>query len=230
MEMQAKSPKKIDLTSALLLSILVLQIVLLASILYRTNQVYFLLAENSPNLIVTSRLTSAEQLPDDDPIIGLETAPITIVEFSDFTCGYCRTVQSVLMQLQDAYPEQLRIVYRDFPRAGSDSLAFNAALAAECANDQGKFVEMHDMLFRNQPRFDRSSIQGYAETLALDIEQFDECMQSEAQWNEIRQDYADGVEYGVSVTPTFFINGEILVGAASFSEFALRVEEQLSKQ
>ncbi|HFQ92748.1 MAG TPA: DsbA family protein, partial [Anaerolineae bacterium] len=114
---------------------------------------------------------------------------------------------------------QVRIVFRDYPQGGQGSLAFNAALAAECSAEQGKFQEMHDLLFQNQPRFDSDSLSRYASDIALNLEDFEQCMNSEVHWAEVRADYEDGIKYGVSATPTFFINGRPLRGAASFSEF-----------
>ena len=213
-----------NLTTFLILAIMVLQIILLAGLLFRTNQVYIMVANNG-----LGASTIAVQVRDDDPSLGPADAPVTIVEFSDYTCGYCRLVQETITQINEKYGDQVQIIFRDFPQSGQGSLAFNAALAAECSAEQGKFQEMRTLLFQNQPRFDISSLNRYASNLGLDSENFEQCMNLEANWIKVKSDYADGIKYGVRVTPTFFINGRILVGAAPFSEFERQINTALQE-
>lgn len=203
---------------------MLLQIVFLAGLLFRINQVYIIVSSNG------FRASAIQEVSvDDDPFLGETNAPVTIVGFSDYTCGYCRLAQETLEDVKEKYGDQVRIVFRDFPQRGYGSLAFDAALAAECSAEQNKFQQMHQLLFQNQPRFDASSLNRYATTLDLDLEIFEQCMNSEASWAEVGEDYEDGINYGVSATPTFFINGHTLVGAAPLSEFERLIELELQQ-
>ncbi len=166
---------------------------------------------------------------DDDPSIGPADAPVTIIEFSDFQCPYCtRFRDETLDQLLDEYGDQVHIVYRDFPLTQIHQYAVGAAIAAECANDQGMFWEMHDTLFANQSALDTESLRGYAEDLGLDMDTFDSCLEDQSVNDEVMADLADGQSYGVRGTPSFFINGRLLVGAQPFESFQAIIDEELA--
>ncbi len=223
--------RKPDLT-LLVVGLLVLQEVLLAGLLVRINQVYRWLAEGRAAAGAPTTGISLVQgvSPDDDPFIGPATAPVTIVEFLDFGCGACQMAQKTLAQIREAYGDRVRIVVRDFPLEGPGSSSFIAALAAECADDQGAFWAMHDLLFANRPAFARGSLRSYAAGLGLDLAQFQRCLDSETSQAEILHDHEDGVSYGVSSTPTFFVNGRRLVGTVSFSVFQRAIDEALRER
>ncbi len=169
-----------------------------------------------------------------DPFLGPAQAPVTIVEFSDYQCPYCqRFKDETLAQLLVAYPEQVRFVYRDFPLARIHSHAQKAAEAAECAHEQGQFWEMHDSLFAEQRIWSSTTDSGTIFTalsaqLQLDVEQFQSCLESGKFSDEVENDYQNGLSYGVSGTPTFFINGRMLAGAVPFSVFKEVIESELS--
>jgi protein-disulfide isomerase len=222
---QNKISNKDNLTTLLILAIMILQIVLLAGLLFRINQVYVIIAGGSfgANLIRDIPIRDA-------PSLGPDNAPVTIIEFSDYTCGYCRLIQETLTEILKKHDGQVRIVFRDFPQGGQGSLAFNAALAARCSGEQGKLQEMRAALYQNQPRFDPGRLIRYASEIELDLADFEECMNLEANWTKVRTDYEDGLKYGVSATPTFFINGRILVGAAPLSEFERLINLALQEQ
>ena len=166
---------------------------------------------------------------DDDPSIGDENAPITIVEFSDFQCPFCNRGAEVINQIKDKYVESgvVRIVFRDFP-LGFHPEAKPSAIAAECANDQGKFWEYHDLLFENQADLSADMYLTWAEDLELDMDTFKECLVDEENAAEVDADLAAGQEYGVSGTPAFFINGKLISGAQPFSVFEQEIEGILS--
>jgi protein-disulfide isomerase len=167
---------------------------------------------------------------DDDPFIGPEDAPVTIVEFSDFQCPYCkRWVDQTYQALLDQYGDQIRIVYRDFPLTSIHPDAQKAAEAAECADEQGRFWEMHDIIFANQViGIGVDALTGYAGQIdGLDAEQLAECVDSGKYADEIAADLNDGTSYGVSGTPTFFINGYRLVGAQPLASFTALIEQEL---
>ena len=168
---------------------------------------------------------------DDDPGLGPADAGVVIVEFSDFQCFYCaRFATETLGQILNTYGKSVRLVYRDFPLISIHSQAQKAAEAAQCAQEQGKYWEYHDLLFENQQALDIGSLKAYAEQLGLDTDDFDDCLDSGRFASEVAKDLTDGQGYGVTATPTFFINGRLVRGAQPFSVFQALIEEQLAKQ
>ena len=180
---------------------------------------------------------------DNDPIIGNPNAPITIVEFSDFQCPFCaRFHTQTLPSLLGEYIEQgkVKLVFRDFPIQSIHPNALSASVAAECANDQNKFREMHDTLFENQNDWNKlktidalSLFSQYASNMKLDQESFDSCLNSGKHIPEIQNDLNDGRDYGVSGTPGFFVgNDQIgfvgLKGAQPFESFKKVIDAQLN--
>ncbi len=167
---------------------------------------------------------------DDDPALGPPDAEVVIVEFLDFQCGYCgRFATETLYQILDTYGDEIRFVSRDFPLTSIHTHAQKAAEAAQCAHEQGKYWEYHDLLLRNQQALTIDGLKGYAEQLGLDMMSFDECLESGRYTTEVQQDLADGETYGVTGTPTFFVNGRLLVGAKPFSAFQAMIEEELTR-
>ena len=179
---------------------------------------------------------------DNDPVIGNPDAPITIIEFSDFQCPFCaRFHVQTLPLIFEEYIEQgkVKLVFRDFPIQSIHPNALPASVAAECANEQGKFKEMHDMLFDKQSEWSKqetaialSMFSQYANEIQLDEETFDFCLTNGKHIDEIRKDLDDGREYGVSGTPGFFVgNDQIgyveLKGAQPFDSFKKIIDAQL---
>jgi protein-disulfide isomerase len=165
---------------------------------------------------------------DDDPATGSDDPEVVIVEFSDFQCPYCaRFHQQTFSQLMENYGDRVQFVYRDFPLESMHPQALPAAEAAECADDQDAFWEYQDLLFANQGSLDSDSLISYAEDLQLDVDEFRECFESGKYEDEVRADLDDGTAYGVSGTPTFFINGLRLVGAQPYSAFEQAIEQEL---
>lgn len=174
---------------------------------------------------------------DDDPMLGNPKAKITIVEFSDFQCPFCRSFWGgAFQQIKSEYIDtgKVRFVYRDFPLSFHPA-AQPAAEAAQCANDQGKFWEMHDKLFQEQEKkgtgtiqFSGTDIQKWASQISgLDLNKWNECVASNKYKSEIEKDIQDGAAYGVSGTPTLFINGKPIVGAQPFSAFKAEIDQLL---
>jgi protein-disulfide isomerase len=165
----------------------------------------------------------------EDPFKGSPDAPVTIVEFSDFQCPYCaRFYKNTLPQIEEKYIKtgKVKLIYKDFPLS-FHQYAQKAAEAAECADEQGKFWEYHDKLFENQSQLDVASLKRYAAELGLDTQAFNECLDSGKMAAEVQQDFNEGKAKGVSGTPTFFINGQKLVGAQPFEAFERIIEEKL---
>jgi len=159
---------------------------------------------------------------EDDPSLGDENAPVTIVEFSDYQCPYCgKFEQETLPELKSKYIDTglVRIVFRDFPLASIHQYAQKASEATECADEQGKFWEYHDMLFNNQDALAVNDLKKYAADLNLNAQQFDSCLDSGKYGDEVKKDMQDGIDYGVTGTPAFFVNGRLLEGAQPLSAF-----------
>ena len=186
-------------------------------------------AQNAP----TAKVNVSE---DNDPSIGDKNAKVVIIEFSDFQCPFCkRLFDDTFKKLKQEYIDtgKVRLVYRDYPL----SFHANSQVAAEasgCANDQGKFWEMHDKLFENQDAWSSLPNDGakekfgeFATQIGLDVNSFTSCVNSEKYKDEIQKDIDDGTKAGVSGTPTLFINGSIIVGAQPYSTFKSAIDQEL---
>lgn len=171
---------------------------------------------------------------EDDAFQGPADAPVVIVEFSDFQCGYCgRWYNETLSQILEAYPDEVKFVYRDFPIFGEPSL--NAAMATECAEEQGKFWEMHNRFFdrltsNEDAPLDNDTFITYAGELGMDTEAFEECLVSERYADEVLADYQAATSYGLRGTPGFVVNGVVQsIGAQPFEVFSALIEAELAK-
>lgn len=163
---------------------------------------------------------------DDDPAIGPVDAPITIVEFADFNCGFCRVFfLQTLHPLLEAYPDQIHFVYRDLPLVGG----YEAALAAECADEQGAFWEYHDVLFTEGASAGRSSYIQYAEDIGLDSDVLTKCLDEGHYAAEVAADAQFAIDLGATGVPLFFINGIPVVGAQPLEVFIQIIEAELEK-
>lgn len=175
---------------------------------------------------------------DDDPFLGDKDAPVTIIEFSDYQCPFCRRFWTdTLPQLKDQYLNtgKARLIYRDFP-LDFHLAAQAAAETAECAGDQERYWEMHDKIFNEQGRqgegtisFTEQDLKQWAKEIGLKTKTFNQCLTDGKYRNEVKKDLEDGVRAGVSGTPTFFINGRVLVGAQPLAAFQAIIEEELKK-
>ncbi|MEZ4666487.1 MAG: DsbA family protein [Anaerolineae bacterium] len=167
---------------------------------------------------------------DDDPSWGPQDAPVTIVEFSDFQCPFCgRFHRETYDQLRKDYEGKIRFVYRDFPILSLHPNAEISAEAADCANEQGKYWEYHDLLLSNQDKSFPADLTHFASQLNLNMTAFGECTSSRRYQQEVATDVQDGQSYGVTGTPTFFINGQPLVGAQPYAVFASAIDAELAK-
>jgi len=165
---------------------------------------------------------------------GEEGAPITIVEFSEYECPFCkRYVDETYFQIWDEYGDKISYIFHDYPLPFHPH-AQKMAEVARCAGDQNKYWEMHDLLFENREvwanKQDASAdITGYAQKLGLDLEEFNSCLDSGQYTQAVKDDMALGQAVGVQGTPTFFINGNRLVGAQPFSAFKAIIDAELSE-
>jgi len=166
---------------------------------------------------------------DDDPVYGAASAPITIIEFSDYECAYCiKWHQDVWPRLQAEYGDQIRLVYRDFPLYGMHANASPAAQAANCAGEQDAYWPYHDLLFSQNMTLGSEAYLAYAEQLNLDSTKFKECIESESTAAEVEADYTYAANLGVTGTPTFFINGMAMVGSQPYENFKQLIDLELA--
>jgi protein-disulfide isomerase len=165
---------------------------------------------------------------DDDPAIGPEDAPITIVQFAEFQCPYCGRAKETVDQVLEAYPGLIRLVYRDYPLSFHDR-AIPAAVAANCAGAQGKYFEMYDQLMANQQSLTDADLARYASNAGVELTEWMTCLSDPAQAEEVQADFEDGAKLGVNGTPAFFVNGIMLSGAQPFSAFKEIIDRELSE-
>ncbi len=145
---------------------------------------------------------------DHDHIQGPDNAAVTVVEYGDYECPHCGKAHYIVKAIQRHLGNQMRFVFRNFPLTQIHPNAQHAAEAAEAAGTQGRFWEMHDMLFEHQNALDDVYLLVYATALGLDKEQFEQDMRFHTYAERVREDFLSGVRSGVNGTPTFFINGE----------------------
>ena len=174
------------------------------------------------------------RLPDDDASLGNPAAPVTIVEFGDFQCPFCgRFFMTTEREVIEQYVKtgKARFVYRDFAFLGPESDW--AAMAAECADEQGKFWQYHDYLYshqrgENEGAFAKANLKQFARAVGLDAAQFDGCLDSEKYRDEVEKDTADGRAAGVRGTPAVFVGNTLITGALPFVEYQKVIDQALA--
>ena len=175
---------------------------------------------------------------DDDAYLGDKDASVLMIEFSDYQCPFCRSFwRDTLPLIKSEYIDtgKVKFVYRDFP-LNLHPGAMPAAQASECAEEQGKFWEMHDKIFIEQEKqgsgtiqFGANDLKRWAGELGLNAGEFNSCLDSGKYLEEVNKDLQDGQVSGVNGTPGFFINGRLVVGAQAFSVFKAIIDEELNK-
>ncbi len=175
---------------------------------------------------------------DDDAALGNPDAPVTIIEFSDFQCPFCRRFwKETLPQIKQTYIDtgKARLIYRDFPLSFHPG-AIPSAEGTQCAREQDKFWEMHDAIFEEQEKqgsgtiqFTADDVKKWAAKIGLNTPKFNKCLDSRKYKQEVEKDIADGWAAGVTGTPATFINGKLIVGAQPFSAFKVIIDEELKK-
>lgn len=163
------------------------------------------------------------------PSRGPAQAPVTIVEFSDFQCPFCSRVLDTVRQVEERYKGQVRLVFRHFP-LNMHANAPKAAEASACANDQGKFWELHDRMFANQNGLAPDALKGMAADLGLDTAKFNECLDKGVYAEAVKKDLEAGSAAGVNGTPAFFINGRLVSGAAPLEQFTRVIDDELQRK
>ena len=161
---------------------------------------------------------------------GPAEAPVTLIEFGDYQCPYCGAVYPVVKRLQKTLGNRLRFVFRNFPLVQSHPYAMVAAEAAEAAGLQGKFWEMHDLIYEHQEQLEPGILPAWAEEIGLDLDEFGVAIRQGDTAKRIKEDRASGIRSGVNGTPSFFINGTRYDGARDYDSLRAGFEEPLTRK
>jgi len=163
-----------------------------------------------------------------DPSLGSPSAKVTIIEYGDFGCTTCRGWEQagVLKQIVATYGDQVHFVWRDYPIITAQSP--QAAQAGQCAFDQGKFWQYHDLLYAKAPALSIDDLKSYASQIGLNTSQFDQCLDLEQDKAKVNQSMAEARGYGFIGTPSFIVNGQKVIGPASFSQFKSMIDPILA--
>ena len=192
--------------------------------------------------LINSGGSSEKKTLSNDPPLGADfettktkgnaSAPVTIIEYSDFQCSACASFyRDILPRLESEYVSagKVRIQYKHFPLDSIHAQATPAALASECAREQGRFWEYHDVLFQNQPSLREGSYKVWAERLGLDREQFSSCYDQRRYASQVRAEAREGAQAGVSSTPTLIVNGRTIRGVPRFEALRQIIEAELQE-
>ncbi|HET6439127.1 MAG TPA: thioredoxin domain-containing protein [Anaeromyxobacter sp.] len=184
-------------------------------------------ADQKVEILLPAYLPPKVSVEAKGPAKGPKNAPVIIVEFSDFQCPYCIRAEKTVSDLLAAYPEKIRLVYRDFPLP-IHKLAPKAAEASQCAADQDKYWEMHDKLFSVEGKLEIDNLKKYARDVGLDGDKFDKCLDSGEKAKVVAEAHKAGEDLGINGTPAFFINGRLISGAQPLDEFKKLVDAELT--
>ncbi len=186
------------------------------------------------NLTATRTVTTPPSPINSGRVLGQANAPVTIDEYADFQCPICRRAELLIRQIAPQYIDtgQVKIVYHNFAFLGAESV--QAAQAAECANAQGKFWEYAGYLFDHQTgenvgAFSNANLKQFAQDLNLDMTTFNACLDSGKYASLVQQELQEGRALGVNATPTFFINGQRIVGVLPQNQFTALLDSLLAK-
>lgn len=167
------------------------------------------------------------------PFKGSENARVTLIEFSDFQCPACRSVSPAIEEIHEKYGDRVRVAFKQFPLHSIHPQAQAAAEAALCANEQGRFWEMHDALFERQGELANEQLKARAAELGLDTERFNRCLDSGSQRDAVMADLEEGQRAGVHATPSLFINGRPLTlrqGSPLIDQIAAVIDDELARK
>ena len=208
-----------DVVNWLILFILLVQVILLGTLSQRITTLVNLFSAAKPVALVLDRI------PDEQGhSLGSPNAPVTLVEFADFQCPYCAAAEPTIKRIISQYPDKVRFVLTTI-----HPYAMRAAEASECASAQGKFWEMHDLIFTRQSDFEKSGFLGeeffmrLAQEINLDSSAFENCLSGQTVDEYINKDISDGLKYGVHGTPSFFVNKHEVSDVSSLENIILNV-------
>ena len=168
--------------------------------------------------------------PSQRPAQGPASAPVLLVLFSDFQCPYCEEMSETLREVMKNYAKKVRLVFRQMPLASIHKFAQKAAEASLCADAQGRFWEMHDLLFQDQINLGENDLKAKAAKLGLNTAVFNKCLDGDQFAAQIREDIRAGAAAGADGTPALFVNGRFLNGNRPYEDIAEVIDEELSRK
>lgn len=199
-----------------LLAVLIVEVTILLNDTEKTARPHKRRSSNPKKVSV-----NMDELTKNSSFLGKKEAPVTLVEFNSFSCGYCKKARDPLMKLAKKYPDKLRIVYKHFNRGGID---YNTSQAVECAGEQGKFWEMYNTIFDKGSRGDMTR---YAGDIGLDTGKFSQCISSGKYKEKTMKDTMDGRKLGVRGTPSFLLNDMLIPGYKPYNVLEDMVKKEL---
>ncbi len=162
-----------------------------------------------------------------NPSKGPTSAPVTIVLFGDFQCQACAEMSETIETIRQAYPDNIRVIWKNFPNESLHPEATPSAIAAHCADRQGKFWQYHDQLFTRQSVLSKNTYDEIAKDLALDINRFENCIQSEDTLAIVQKDFEEARALQLSATPATYVGTQLFVGAITLNDLTNLVKTQL---
>jgi protein-disulfide isomerase len=225
----SKKPKEESETVENIVALSIFLIIILVIIALFTNG-FGLFAPKSVNNNNNNPVNTNERVKlaiGDSPIRGNILAPVNIIVFSDFQCPYCKDAESKMNTILARYGDNISYVFKNYPLTQIHQYAYDAALAAQCAKEQGKYWEYHDYLFLHNDQLEKQYLEEYANVFGLKTDQFNTCLESKKYSFVLDQDVRDARAAGVSSTPTFFINGIRVVGDLNEAEYVKVIDAEL---
>lgn len=209
------------------IAITVFFLIVLGIIVFATKG--FGLFESEPDPLESK--VHAELLAHGNPVLGKDDAPITIIEFSDFQCSYCKQFhEQTFPKIKELYIDtgKVRWAFANLPLRTMHPLAFDAAIAGECAHEQNKFFEFEDLAFANAQNLQKENILQFSSAInGLDLTRFDTCVEDQIYSSKIENEIQTAANIHIRSTPTFVIDKQIIVGAKSFDTFKEFIDEEL---
>ncbi len=160
---------------------------------------------------------------------GSGSPKLVLYEYSDFECPFCGKAQTTVDEVLRTYPEDVQLQFKHMPLVSIHPRSYDAALAAVCAEKQGKFWEMHDRLYENQRALEVSDLEKYAEEIGLDKQEFDQCFESSAARDRVESDLAEAASKGMGASPTFAVGQSLVIGAQPLSKFRQAIDSELAR-
>jgi len=190
---------------------------------------------SSPSPSTSVEIKNLPAVSKDDFVRGNSNAKVTLVEYADFQCSACGSIYPIVKKLEGDFKNDLRVVFRFFPLTDSHQNSMIAAQAAYAASLQGKFWEIHDMIFENQDKWSNNTLAkdifvGYAKTLGLNLSKFESDMGNESTIKFITGEQEKGLTLGINSTPTFFVNGKYIQSPTGYEEFKKIIQDEINKK